>query len=249
MENLDTKNNLQNNLQNHLQNNLKEQILLKIRKGEVKMRPKAFFVAKVAVLIFVAFITFVVSAVLISYTWFNLRTGGQFFLLGFGSRGLYEFFLVFPWFLLLLDVGLILFLDSLLKRFKFGYHKPVLVVFMGSILMITVAGAVINMTSFHRNLMQMAENNKLPIPGVGFFYINLHKSHKENGLFRGQIISLATSSFLLSQGKEYGEVQVFTPDGFPVRVVLHEGDQVYVAGDVDGNIVRAYGVRKLSPNE
>ncbi len=226
--------------------NKKEEILEKIRKGEVKMRPKAFFLAKISLLVFVAFITFVVSVLLVSYTWFNLRAGGHILLLSFGGRGFFEFFLLFPWFLLLIDVMLILFLDSLLKKFKFGYHHPVLFVFLGSILVITLAGSMINMTSFHKNIMQMAENKKLPIPGVGGFYSDLRKSHEESGLFRGIIVSLATSSFII-RGKEGTKTfEVFTPKGFGVITFLNVGDTVFVAGDVEGNMVRAYGIRRIS---
>jgi hypothetical protein len=235
-------------MENQDQNNLKEAILEKIQKGEVKMRPKAFFFVKVAFLVVVAFITFVVSVLLVSYTFFNLKAGGHLFLLSFGGRGFYEFFLLFPWFLLLVDVGLILFLDGLLKRFKFGYHNPVLYVFIGSILIVTVAGSFINMTSFHKNILQMAENKKLPIPGVGSFYSELHKSHKENGLFRGMIISVATSSFVL-KGDEDTSFDVYTPSNFDALTFFHVGDTVFVAGDVDGNTVHAYGIHLISKDD
>ncbi len=226
--------------------NLKEEILEKIRKGEVKMRPKAFFLAKIALLVFVAFVTFLVSVLLVSYTWFNLRAGGYILLLSFGGRGLFEFFILFPWFLLLIDVMLILFLDSLLKRFKFGYHHPVLFVFLASIFVITLAGSFVNMTSFHKNIMQMAENKKLPIPGVGGFYTGLRGSHEESGLFRGIIVSLATSSFVIRGREGTATFQVFTPKGFGVITILNVGDTVFVAGDVDGNTVHAYGIRRIS---
>lgn len=237
-----------------IQQNIKAEILHKIQSGEVKMRPKAFFVMKVAVLVFVAFVTFVVSVLLVSYTWFSMRAGGHFFLLGFGGRGLFEFFLVFPWLILLLDIALIFFLDWLLKRFKFGYHNPVLYIFIGSLLLITAGGTILNMTSFHKNVMYLAENKHLPIPGVGGFYIELRRTHRENGLFRGEVVSIATSSFIMKNGRfdasdSTNTIDVLTPPGFDVDLLLDVGDQVFIAGDIVGGDIRAYGVKKLTDDD
>lgn len=231
--------------------NIKEEILQKIQNGEVKMRPKAFFIVKIAALIFVAFTTFVVSVLLVSYTWFNLKTGGHIFLLSFGGRGFYEFFILFPWILLVLDVGLIVLLDWLIKRFRFAYHNPVLYVFVGSLLLITIGGTVINMTSFHKSIMRRAEEKQLPIPGVSGFYTGLRKTHMESGLFRGEIISVATSSFFIKNGRydmddSTSSIEVITPDGFNVQMILSIGDEVFVAGDFADSSIRAYGVRKLT---
>lgn len=232
-------------------NKCKEQVLQKIQKGEVKMRPKAFFLAKVVILVTVAVITFIVSVLLMSYTLFSLRTGGQIFLLGFGRRGFYEFLILFPWFLLLIDVGLILGLDWLIKRFRFGYHNPVLFIFSGSLIIITIFGTVINMTSFHKNMMDLAEQKTLPVPGVGGLYTELRKTHKDRGLFRGEVISIATSSFYIKSSKydtdnsETG-LEVSVPKGFDVDYVLDIGDEVFIAGDLASGSIRAYGVKKLT---
>lgn len=232
-------------------NNFKDELLQKIKCGEIKMRPKAFFMAKVAILVLVAILTFVVSVLLVSFTWFSLNTGGNMFLLGFGGRGVYDFFLLFPWFLLLIDVGLILTLDWLIRRFRFGYHNPFLFIFSGSLIVITIFGTVVNMTSFHKNMMRMAEQKSLPLPVVGDFYSEIRKSHKDKGLFRGEVVYIATSSFQIKNSKydyrEDGEsFEVSVPEGFDIHTILSIGDEVFIAGDFASGSIRAYGVRKLT---
>lgn len=236
---------------NNENNNFKDELLHKIQCGEIKMRPKAFFVAKVAILIFISVITFIVSVLLVSYTWFVLSASGKLFLLSFGSRGMYEFLLLFPWFLLLIVVGLILALDWLIKRFRFGYHNPALIVFGGSLVVITIFGAVVNMTSFHRNMMRMAEQKNLPIPMVPAFYSEIRKTYKDKGVFRGEVVSIATSSFHIKNSKydsggDIDGVEVSVPEGFDVRYILRIGDEVFIAGDFASGSIRAYGVKKLT---
>lgn len=233
------------------QNNLRDAILQKIQKGEVKMKPKYFFVLKVVVLFVILFVTVVTSVLLVSYTLFSLRAGGQVFLLGFGKRGLYEFFLVFPWLLLGLNVALLIFLDYLLKRFKFAYHNPIIYVFLGSLVVITSFGSLVNFTSFHKSLMYRAEGIGLPVGGR--FYQGLRKSHEEYGIFRGEVLSLATSSFFVREDRiSEGQKEVVFTVVLPPQAKISEirvGDRVFVAGDVFDHEIRAYGIRKLAQGD
>ena len=238
MENIETQ-----------KNNLKNAILEKIKSGEVKMRPKAYFIVKVGSLMLVAFLTFVVSVLLISYTLFSLHVGGQIFLLGFGARGFYEFLIVFPWILVLIDLALLLFFDYLMKKFKFGYGSPIVYLFLGSIGLIIIFGVLLNLTSFHRGLLDRAEHKHLPF--MGGFYNDLKQSHKEYGIFQGQIVSLATSSFsfqYIDNDPETDDpiVNVYIPAGFNIESILSSGDEVFVAGDMIGTgTIKSYGVRKI----
>jgi hypothetical protein len=226
-------------------NNLKEQILNKIKSGEVAMRPKAYFVCKVFLLMFVSFLTFIVSVILVSYLLFSIRVGGGIFLLGFGTRGFYEFILIFPWILLLINILLLLILDSLLKRFKFGYNRPMLYLFLVTLTAITFLASLINFTPFHKELMSRAEGQKLPM--VGGFYKGLRVSHKGQGIFRGKVASTSVNSFTLERneydvGLEDMPIKVFVPPGMDMRDILKVGDQVFIAGDLVNSEIRAYGI-------
>jgi lysylphosphatidylglycerol synthetase-like protein (DUF2156 family) len=140
-----------------LQNDIKNQILEKIKSGEVNMKPKYYFILKLVALALTVFLTFILSTMLVSYVIFSIKISGQVFLLGFGAKGLYHFFIALPWFILFLDLVLIFFLDWLLKSFKFGYNSSVMFLFVVTLVSITVLASLINSTSFHRDMMIRAE--------------------------------------------------------------------------------------------
>lgn len=232
-------------------NSFKEEILKKISAGEVSMRPRAYFVLKMFILVFVVIVTTITSILLISYTLFILHTGGHVFLLGFGAKGIYEFLMIFPWLLLIFNIILLLFLDFLLKRFKFAYNRPILYVFLGTLVAITLCGSLFNFTSFHKDMMYRAEGKRLPFGGG--FYQGLRKSHKANGIFRGEVVSIASSTFVISHNEydtddNYGTVRVLVPSGFVIDTFLSIGDEVFIAGDVVNNDIKAYGIQKIEDN-
>ncbi|MBA3732775.1 hypothetical protein H0W91_00130 [Patescibacteria group bacterium] len=228
-------------------NNLKDLVLRKIESGELSMKPKYYFVLKVSLLIFIAFVTFMLSALLVSYILFSLREGGQFFLIGFGTRGLYEFFMVFPWLLLGLDILLLLFLDWLLKSFRFGYNSPIIYLFSGSLLLITVLGSLINFTSFHDNMMRRAEGKNLPF--AGGLYDGLRKSH--DGLFLGTIVAIEGNEFMITNSDNdprFSEtIKVIATINADIQNRFSLGDKVFIAGDVVNGAIHAYGVHAVTP--
>jgi hypothetical protein len=234
-----------------IQNDIKNQILEKIKSGEVNMKPKYYFIIKLVALALTVFLTFILSTMLVSYVIFSIKISGQFFLLGFGAKGLYHFFIALPWFILGIDVLLIFFLDWLLKSFKFGYNSSVMFLFVVTLVSITVLASLINSTSFHRDMMLRAEGRGLPI--AGGFYNDLRRSHKSQGLFRGEIMSIeGTSTFYIRYVDQNSNV-----DGDTAKIVVPNsidifslgamiGDTVYIAGDSINGEIHAYGIRKLT---
>jgi hypothetical protein len=188
---------------------------------------------------------------LVSYVIFSIKISGQVFLLGFGAKGLYHFFMALPWLILATDLVLIFFLDWLLKSFKFGYNSSVMFLFVVTLVSITVLASLINSTSFHRDMMIRAEGRGLPI--AGGFYNDLRRSHKSQGLFRGEIMSIeGTSTFFIKyidqNSMVSGDVaKIIVPnsiDIFSLGAVI--GDTVFIAGDVVDGEIHAYGIRKLT---
>jgi hypothetical protein len=240
------------NEENTQQNNVNiNQILEKIKSGKVNMRPKYYFMLRLVALAVTIFITFLLSAFIVSYVIFSINAGGEINLLAFGPRGLYHFILTLPWLILVVDVLLIVFLDWLLKGFRFGYNSSILFLFVVTMVSITALATLINYTSFHRKLMRRAENNTLPIGGG--FYMGIRMSHGNQGIFRGQIVSIeSTSTFYmkhndLDSDTDYHVIEVVTPQNSDVfTLFLAPGDEVFIAGDKTSTGIRAYGIRKLT---
>lgn len=236
---------------NTTQKNIKDEVLHKIIAGEICMKPKARFVWKLALLILIVILALVISIILISYTLFSLYVSGYLFLLGFGSKGIYEFVLNFPWLLMSADAVLIIFLDYLLKHFRFGYNNPVLYLFVGTFFITGLLGSIINLTSFHNNLLRRAEQKNLPL--LGGFYQGLRKSHVDTGTYRGTVISIDGNVFSMKPHEydtelEYSLITVVSPISVIVSTTLNVDDEVFVAGNMVNGAIEAYGIRKLDSN-
>lgn len=238
------------NSENQQLNKIKEQIFEKIKSGEVSMKSKYYFLIKIILLAVTIFVTFLLSAFIVSYVLFSIKTSGNVLLLGFGARGFYHFILTLPWIILSIDVILILFLDWLLKSFRFGYNSPVLFLFIGTLASITLLAYLINLTSFHNSVMRISEVRRIPV--AGDFYRGLKKSHVGQGVFLGEVISINGTSTFYIKYSDYGRdandtVRVVIPEEFSVySMSINPGDRIFIAGDKNPDEIRAYGFRKLT---
>jgi hypothetical protein len=100
-------------------------------------------------------------------------------------------------------------------------------------------------------MMMRAEGSGLPI--AGGFYNDLRRSHKSQGLFRGEIMSIeGTSTFYIRYVDQNSNVdgdiaKIVVPnsiDIFSLGAMI--GDTVYIAGDSINGEIHAYGIRKLT---
>lgn len=233
-----------------IQNNkITEEVLRKIEGGEVKMRSRAYFVFKVGVLIALTFITLVTSIVLVSYLIFSMKVGGQFLLLGFGTRGIYKFFMILPWFLLVFNAFFLFFLDYLLRRFKFGYNSPLVYLFLGTLVFVTTFSFLVNYTSFHTTILSKAERDNMSL--LGGFYSDLRKSHKSDGILKGQVVSIGDDYLIIKhfdydRDEGFDEEKIYLQDGMNLNDFIKIGDEIFVAGEIaSGTEIRAYGVHRV----
>ncbi len=237
------KNNIEQNTET-----LKNTLLERIKSGKINMKSKRHFVFQIVILSAIVFLTFVVAVLLASYILFGLHATQESSLLGFGARGIETFILLFPWGLLLLFILLLLALDVLVKRFKFGYHRPFVYLFVISAVSITTIGFIVAVTPFHGNLLRQAEQKNLPM--MSGFYDHLRRSHSDTGVFRGTIISVAEDSIVVL----YDDVDdmhinattsIFISPEFKHNPEVSVGDRVFVAGDIVGDHLKAYGLKIL----
>lgn len=232
-------------------NKIAEKVLKRIEVGEVKMKSRTYFAFKVGILFVLIFFTFLTSVALLSYLLFSLKTGGSLFLLGFGTKGVYKFLLMLPWFLLCLNAVLLFFLDYLLKRFKFGYNSPFIYLFLGTLFFVTIFSYFINFTSLHRMVMHRAMEEGLPIGNR--FYSEIRRSNKAQGIIRGEVVSIG-DDFIIIKHMQYDrdggtEEKIMIQNGANLDNFIKVGDEVFVAGDIaSGTQIRAYGVRRLPQN-
>ena len=134
---------------------IQQKVFEKIRAGEVSMRPKIYFIARVALLTLLAIVALTLAIFVLSFAFFSIHESGEQFLLGFGRHGLLAFITLFPWVPLLITVALIFFLDYLLRYFKFGYRVSALEIFLFALAVVVIAGIAINFTPLHATLLNL----------------------------------------------------------------------------------------------
>ena len=225
-----------------------DQVLEKVRTGRVQMHSRAYFIARVALSVFVAFLTLGISSWVISFIFFSLHESGELFLLGYGVRGVQTFFALFPWLPLAFDVVLIVFLQWLLQGFKFGYRAALLTVFLYVLLGSVALAVLITLSPVHSNLLQRADRGELPL--IGDMYEGIHDSHHDNGVFRGTVISSEgpTSTIMHNDGdhdSDDGVHEVITGPETDIDAALRPGDNVYIFGTENGTDIRADGIQHV----
>lgn len=147
------------------QGSLSERLSTLIEKGEVTMKPRWHFVTRSAALI-VGTILSVLSVIYIaSFIIFILHESGAWFVPSFGLRGLSTFLFSLPWLLIVLSIVFIVLIETLIRKFEFGYGKPLVYSAMGLILCIGIGASIVAQTPLHQGLMMKADKDDLPFAG------------------------------------------------------------------------------------
>ena len=236
------------------ENGARENVLTKIREKRVSMRPKLFFVLEGLLAGFVILVILAVTVALVSFILFGLRLNGHESLLGFGPRGVGSFLLLFPWPLLVLDALLVVFLERLLRRFKFGYRSPILYLLLGLCAVAVASGLLLDRgTNLNDELLRRADHGGLPSPfGELYEHMRTPAPH-DRGIYRGTISEIATSSIRilyddLDTDRDETGYLVTLPTGFDMTPFVI-GERVYIAGDMKDGVIQAFGIRALPASE
>ena len=230
------------------EHNIQEQVLEKIRSGAISKRPRVYFIMQLLLIVALSIITLFFSVFVISFIVFSIHESGEQFLLGFGKQGMFTLLKLFPWSMLLLVVVLLVLFESLVRHFTFGYRVPLLRIFAYVAGGALCGGLLLTLTPLHTFLLNRADHDTLPL--LGELYEQVHDSHKTQGVFRGSVISLAASLFVIAhndmdQDADDGTWIIIPPITFDMDTISL-GDKVYVAGIGSQGIVHAYGVQKFN---
>lgn len=227
--------------------NIKEKVLEKISTNELTMRPKSYFIWRSVTLVALGVSVLIISVLICDFILFSLRINGHYSLLGFGSRGLWMFFVFFPWGLLFLDTILIFLLERLLRQFKFGYRTPVLLLLFGLLIVTIATGFFIDrVTDLNEQLSLRAHDHQLIAP-FNDYYDRAGHPTREEGICRCVVTEVHNDS-ITAYDESLGTTTVFTittPMDENATATLKVGDVIYIAGDRDEHGFRAFGVQKL----
>ena len=220
-------------------NNISEKIAEKIKKGEVKMRPRFQFVFKSILIALGIFVILGTALYLISFILFVVQRSGLIFLPRYGFGGIRILLNGFPWLLLLIVICFIFLLEFLLKKYTIAYRKPLLYSSLIIILIILGMGFVIHQTSFHGQMYLRSQEGKIPLARSLYNKFELLNSNK---VHPGIITEVLDDGFILE--RHDGELlKVIISEEFNIKEDLH----VAVIGDLKDGIVKAIGVHNI-PN-
>lgn len=221
---------------------IEKNIQEKIGSGQIKMKPKFYFMAKTVIYI-LAFAVFALFAVyLVSFIVFSLRASGLWFLPGFGFMGFRILFGSLPWLLIFSALALIGGLEIFAEHFSFIYRRPLIYSLGVIIVLVLVFGFVVGRSSFHAGLFRQANQDNLPL--IGGFYRRLPASGQEI-VFNG-IIAEKKGEKMIVEDVRGAKVEV--PAFGRQMQNLKEGDMVVVVGKKDGKNIEYVGLRKLKPD-
>ncbi len=221
---------------------ISDTVLDKIKEGEIKMRPKIYFVFRAILLATGVVAVFFFSFYLVSFIVFILRATSIFSLPRFGFSGMKTFIVSFPWFLILVVLLFIWLLELLAKRFASVYRRPLIYSVFAIVVLIFIGGLVIYPTRFHENMFLRAREDRLPI--MGGFYRGMGKFPNTT---HGIVSEIEDNSFIIEQSDGQSVVVIITSDTIlPFKNGIKEGDVIMVFGEQNKNgVINARGIQKI----
>lgn len=224
-------------------NSIDDKIIDKIKKGEIKMKPRIFFILKIFLMILGALSLFFFIIYLISFIIFSLRASGALFLPRFGFLGVRMLFGYLPWFLIGIVLVLIIFLEIFSKRFTFIYRRPIIYSLLIIIILVLAIGFLIERTSLHSGLFLSARDRNLPF--MGPFYRNfgappLHDVH------HGIVAELIESGLIIETPRNEGLKIITTSETKIIsKKEIKEGDELIIFGEREDGTVNAVEIRQI----
>ncbi len=228
-------------------NKLTEEVLEKIKKGDVKMRSRSYFIAQGVFLLSVFFLVILLAVYFTTFIFFILRVNNLILLTDFGWFGFSIIFSVLPWYILFFILFLMGLINFLYRKFYTGYRKPIIALMGLIVLIIFSLSVVVEKKLPHEELYNRAVEENLPMGGR--MYRNLGNMEMENVII-GTIIEKNSDYLLIEDEKEeILRVIVSDPTSRHFRSLerVHRGESVFVVGELSGDEITAVGLKKVSP--
>lgn len=230
---------------------LSDKVIGEIKDGQVKMKPRSYFVFKAVFFDVILLFAFLASVFLISFILFVVHGNGTWFLFGFGWPGIKMFLTSFPWFLATIALVLLVFMEILIHRLGFAYRRPLIFSMLGVLGVGLAAGIFVATTPLHEGAFQSAQESTLPVAGA--LYRNYGVMPTEN-IYSGVVsepIDENDFSIDTPEGQNV-KIQMSTSTSFGQDVIkqkVEKDDSVMIMGEKKGLEIQAFGVHKFEKNK
>ncbi len=230
--------------------NIIEKVTEKIQSGEVSMHSPMLFILRALGIALLSMLAFFASVVIVNFILFSVHMSSTNELLGFGPRGWGAFLQFFPWGLLIVDVVSVILLVALLRTFRFGYRAPLLYVFGALLFFAVMTGVIIERHTPMNTLIDREMRGPGMHHGMGGMWNRMHMPPPPGeGVCRCEVVSVEDVEHFTARDVFSGELyRVAVRRGalYATTTGLTVGDFVYLAGDVEGGTLTAFGLKKDS---
>lgn len=233
--------NMDNNLD---KSSITNKVVEKIKKGQVKMKPKIYFILKSILLMLSLAVSALFALYLLSFIAFVLRSTGVWYLPVFGFQGIAVLLHSLPWILILMALILVAVLEILVRHFSFSYRRPILYSILAIIMLLLLGVLIVNKTQLHPALFRRAQERELPIAGRPYRDFAMPKFHN---VHRGVVLEITYNGFLIETSNGEVLTVIVAPETrFPYRTSIEKNETVVILGERDDGSIRAFGIRKIN---
>lgn len=208
-----------NNMPNE---DIKQSILEKIKKDEIKMTPKQFFVMKWFTLLITSIFFLILSIYILAYVIFLFADNGLIYIPLFTQSGLIDFIIEIPWTLVFLGLFSVFLFSITSKTFYKIYRKPFLTFFFSILIIIVLSHIILLETGGMQYLKEEAYREKIQL--VPNKLLNFRDS-QTGAIVVGYVVSTTSESLVVRDRKNnFVELFGFSPDqikGFSVGQLIN----------------------------
>lgn len=217
-------------------------IIEKIKSGDAKMRPRAYFIFQAILVVLAAFLLFLLIIFIATFVIFALEENGGLFAIDFGLAGWGVFFESFPWVLLLLSLALVLALWLLLRRYALVYQQPLLYTLLILVAAISLVCFFIPPPVFHGGILQYVSQNPLPVVSGLYAY----ETAPQRDIYRGEVVLMIANGFVLESALGHTSTVFMAPGQESELSAVGPGEYVLIFGHlVASSTIEASGLEKI----
>jgi hypothetical protein len=229
---------------NTSEKNLRQMIEEKITHGDVTKKARWYFIVRRIIIITAGILALCLAVYLGSFIFFLVNDQGIGLLTDFGWEGAWELFTSLPWIIIGLIILLIIIIELVGWRFTRLYRQPFIYSILGTLVIILLAGTLLERTHLHRALFDSAEHNQLPV--AGYFYHQFGRPAPHNIHF-GVIINQKPEEWDVETREGIFMVIITNQTHFPRGKNIIPHDRIIIIGPANNNTITAHGIRKITP--
>ncbi len=219
-------------------------VISKIEKGELKMKPKTYFIAKAALVISLLILFFLIVLYFGSLVIFIFRANNILLFHGMGFQAIRTILLSFPSYLFLLIFILIVLIQIISKRFQFVYRKSFIFSLFVILIFVVMSSFFIEKSSLHSSFFRLAKQERLPL--VGKMYRNFGNLDIDNVYF-GTILQKEVDFWImeLDSGEKVNLKITEKTRGKKILLETEEGSKVIVIGEKEEGIINVISFKRI----